>query len=142
LVVLVFVTCDDPDSFELPGVYINFSINIKTDVQYYSLQAASNSMNIDAQMVGVSTLGYDNNGVILFNSGNDIHAFDRTCPYDFPVSVQVSSDGSVAVCPTCGSVFLLTATGAIPSADSPAKYPLKEYNTNYFSATGALQVSN
>jgi nitrite reductase/ring-hydroxylating ferredoxin subunit len=142
-VFLISVKCDNPDQFEIPGVYLRFSINIDNDVEYYGLQAAGSSMEITAQAVGITSLGYDNNGVIVFNNGGDeFYAFDRTCPYEFPESIAVNTEGAgSAKCPKCGSIYIFSALG-IPADGSPSKYGLKEYRTEYNVATGSLLVYN
>jgi nitrite reductase/ring-hydroxylating ferredoxin subunit len=143
LIVLLLLTysCEKTDPFQIPAVPINFTINVQSDVQYYGLRIAGNSMEISAQSVGVNTLGYDNNGVIVFNNGDEYYAFDRTCPHDFPQSVAIEGDnGSSATCPSCGSVYIFTV-GGFPAAESPSQYPLKEYKTEYFPG-GNLRVYN
>lgn len=142
LVFLTALKCDNPDRFEIPDVYLDFTINIQTDVEFYSLQSAGNSKEISAQSVGKLTLGYANSGVIVFNNGDEFYAFDRTCPHDYPTSVAVSSDGTgSAECPSCGSIYLFSAL-AYPAMGSPSRYPLKEYRTEYFSGSGFLRVFN
>lgn len=141
LAFLLLVTCDKPDPFEIPGVYLDFSINIMSDVEYFNLQAAGNSKNITAQAVGQVSLGYNNNGVIVYNGGDRFYAFDRTCTYEFPVNVRVEATGSSAKCPGCESVYVLPSM-ALPSQGSLSKHPLKEYRTQYNSSTGWLRVYN
>ena len=139
---LITVKCDNPDRFEIPGVYFDFTIFIESDVEFYSLQAAGNSIQLSALSVGLSSLGYDNNGIIIYNNGSEFLAFDRTCPHDFPTSIAVNSEGAgSAKCPECGSIFMFPALGFPPSG-SPSKYPLKEYKTIFSSVSGALRVFN
>ena len=141
-VLISAVKCDSPDPFEIPDVYINFEINIQNDVQYYSLQSAGNSIEVDKRTAAVTALGYDDNGIIIFNNGGEFYAYDRTCPHEFPTSVAVDGNGGgSAECPTCNSVFLLSALG-YPALGSAAKYPLKEYRTEFNTTTGYLRVFN
>ncbi len=141
LVFLLLTTCDKPDPFEIPGVYLDFSINPLTDVEFFDLQAAGSSANITAQSVGEVSLGYNNNGVIIFNGGDRYYAFDRTCTYEFPVNVRVEATGSSAKCPECGSVYVLPSM-AFPAQGSLSRHPLKEYRTQYNPSTGWLRVYN
>lgn len=142
LLLLTAISCEQSDPFEIPSVYLDFAVNIQNDVEYYSLQSAGNSKQITAQAVGKTTLGYKNNGVILFNNGGEFYAFDRTCPYEFPDNAIVETDGAgSAECPVCGSIFLFSAIG-MPAMGSPAKYPLKEYRTEYFPGSGVVRVYN
>lgn len=139
---LTAIKCENPDPFEIPSVYLDFTINISNDVEYYGLQAAGNSKQISAQSVGKASLGFKNNGVILFNNGDEFYAFDRTCPFEYPESVAVVSDGAgSATCPKCESVFLFSAMG-VPAMGSAAKYPLKEYRTKYYNSSGVVHVFN
>ena len=139
---LILVKCDNNEKSQIPVVFIDFSINIQQDVEYYNLQAAGNSQIIDATSVGLISVGYDNNGIIIYNAGDAFHAFDRTCPHEFPVSIAVDCDGGgSAECPECGSIYVLPSLG-VPAQGSPSKFPLKEYRVEYFSATGVLHVYN
>ncbi len=99
-------------------------------------------MVITNNTLGVLNLGYNNNGVIVYNAGGEFYAFDRTCPYDYPVSIIVESDqSSTATCPECGSIFVLPSLGN-PTVDGPATFPLKEYKTLYNPNNGDLTVFN
>ena len=138
----LLLSCEPADRFEIPGVYVDFSINIINDVEYFALQSPGNSQEISGRSVGFSTLGYDNNGIIIFNNGGEFYAFDRTCPYDFPTSIAVDSDGGgSATCPECNSTYLFSAIGS-PVAGSLSKHPLKQYKTSPLTSSGWLRVYN
>lgn len=95
-------------------------------------------------MVSVFTLGFDNNGVILYNAGDgEFYAFDRTCPYDMPVSIAVETDGTnvFATCPACGTEYVLSSMGN-PTIDGPGSWPLREYKAFYNENTGIVSVYN
>ena len=140
--ILIIVQCDDVDTFELPNVYVDFTINIETDVQYYKLQNAGTGMVINAADVGKVSLGYNNNGIILYNLGDGFYAFDRTCPHDYPASVAVTTDGgATAVCPECNSVFILPSLG-VPANGSLSKYPLVQYRASHNLNSGSIHVYN
>jgi hypothetical protein len=98
-------------------------------------------MEITNHPNGDATIGYDNNGIIIYNNGDMFYAFDRTCPNDLPSSVPISCDGSLATCPVCKSVYVLPSEG-LPSTGSLAKYYLKSYYTSYNKNTGVLHISN
>ncbi len=136
--------CDNEDRFQFPNVYLNVSINLLTDPEFISLRSAGNSQEIIYHPNGDNTIGYDNNGIIIYNSGDDrelFYAFDRTCPHDLPESVAIESNGSSATCPSCESVFVFPSLGQ-PAFGSVSKYFLKKYNTYYNPNTGVLQITN
>ncbi len=136
------VSCEKGDNFQLPGVNIDFTLSIYGDVEFYSLQVAGNSMVITADMLGLTSLGYDNNGIIVYNSGSGFFAFDRTCPNCYPSSYAIESDGgSYGECPNCGSGFLYT-TGGTPTTGSESKYALQDYYAVYYSNSGTVRVYN
>jgi hypothetical protein len=137
-------SCNKETKKLIPDVYVNFTINIFTDPEFMSLQIQGNSIVISNNSIGVQTLGYDNNGIIIYNAGgNEFYAFDCTCPYDFPKSVKVSSvdNDGIFNCPVCHSTYLLQSSGW-PTTEGPAVYPLKGYKTSYNPNYGDLYVSN
>jgi nitrite reductase/ring-hydroxylating ferredoxin subunit len=81
--------------------------------------------------------GYQNSGVLVYHySGTQYYAYDCTCPYDGESNskavVSASSVSSLyAVCPVCGSSFLLS-TGS-PNK-GPSTCPLKAYSGTYYDA--------
>ncbi|MGD2034929.1 MAG: hypothetical protein PVF73_07730 [Bacteroidales bacterium] len=135
--------CEKYKNHPIPEVYLNFSINILYDPEFIRLQAQNNSMVITNNTLGILSLGYNNNGILVYNAGGEFYAFDRTCPYDYPESIIVESDGTsgIATCPVCGSVYVLPSRGA-PSLEGPATFPLKEYNAFYNPNTGNVNVYN
>ena len=124
----------------IPTIYLNFSINVKTDPEYLNLDYQNNAMIIKNDAIGAT--GYDNNGIIVYNAGDhDYYAFDCTCPYDYPQSTAVELTGSTAKCPKCGSIYVLSSSGT-PTVNGPATLPLKEYQTIYNQNTGELTIHN
>jgi nitrite reductase/ring-hydroxylating ferredoxin subunit len=76
--------------------------------------------------------GFDGNGIIIYNGGDDFYAYDRTCPYDYEVnglSVKVKIDFTIATCPKCGTIYSLSASGT--PASGVGRYPLKNYRTSF-----------
>ena len=136
--------CKPEEQHPIPDVYVNFLINIRTEPDFFFLQAQGTSVIITSSSIGALSLGYNDNGVIIYNSGTDeFYAFDRTCPHDFPESIIVETDGvsGLATCPQCGSVFILPSIG-LPDLDSPSRWPLKAYHAVYNPNTGDLMVTN
>lgn len=141
---LFSIQCNDKNQFEFPVVYMDASINIYTDAEFLSLRGAGNAMEITSHPNGDNTLGYDNNGILIYNSGIDqemYYVFDRTCPFDLPNSVAVELNGNTAICPTCGSVYVLPSEGQ-PSIGSKSPYFLKKYHSYFNPNTGLLQITN
>ncbi len=144
MLLLISSSCKKEEHHPIPDVYVNFMINLNTDPEFFHLRAQGTSAVITSSTIGAFNLGYDNNGIIIFNAGDgEFYAFDRTCPYDIPESIIVETDGlsGLATCPHCGSVYVFPSLG-VPTLDSPAKWPLKKYNAFYNPNTGDLIVSN
>lgn len=136
--------CGERDEFEFPVVDMYATLNVLTDVEFMSLSAAGNSIEIISHPNGDVSIGYDNNGIIVYNTGDfqyPFYAFDRTCPHDLPESIAVSCDGSLAVCSKCKSVYVLPSEG-YPSSESVSLRHLKKYRTSYNPNTGVLTISN
>lgn len=143
-VVILFSSCIKDKEHEFPYVPVNFTINVLTDPGYLMLQAQGNSLVITYHDLGYSSLGYGNNGVIVYNEGGGkFLAFDATCPYDLPEInlVKLTETSGMAVCPKCKSEYVLPGYG-MPTVDGPAFYPLHEYNCYYNVNSGYLTVSN
>ncbi len=136
------VECENPDHVAIPYVYMDLTINIDRDPEFIKLQAASNSVKIEVHPEGRASVGYDNNGIIIYHQEyrKVFYAFDATCPHDLPKSVSLNVDGSKAVCPECGSVYILPSEG-IPAEGSPSKHFLKKYHTAFY-ASGDIHVYN
>lgn len=141
---LVFtVSCGETDNFKFPQVYLNVTINVK-QAGFITLDVPGNSQEILVHPNGESSIGFDNNGIVVYNTGDDrepFYAFDRTCPHDLPGSVAVKSNGNNAKCPKCGSVYVFPSEGQ-PSTGSVSKYFLEKYRTYYNPNTGDLRIQN
>ena len=136
--------CDNKDPFEFPVVYLDVTINISTDPEFMVLAGAGNSIELTKHPNGDNSIGYDNNGIIVYNTGYDLdpyYAFDRTCPHDLPESIAVESNGNSATCPQCGSVYVFPSDGQ-PAIGSVSKYYLKKYKTYFNPNTGELRITN
>ena len=136
-------SCSDSERGSIPNTIVNFSINLSTDPLYSELRIEGNALKISAGDAGVVSLGYDNNGILIYNAGNNkFTAYDCSCPHDYPTSVSVNlTSNNIAECPTCKSRYVL-ASMALPSADSPSKEALKNYRVTYNPNTGILSVFN
>jgi hypothetical protein len=134
---LLPIGCNDKDKFEFPYVYMNVSINVDTDPEFANIRLPSGALEVTKHPNGLTTLGYDNNGIIIYHGIDRFYAFDRTCPNDLPASVAVVLDGNTAKCPTCNSVYVLPSEGQ-PAAGSVSRYLLHQYSTYY--SGGVLQI--
>jgi hypothetical protein len=117
-------------------------VNVVMELNHYDLLPAS-SMVVTNQMVAALSLGYDNNGIIIYRDISEFYAYDRTCPYHVEKSIPVvlSSNPLYAECPECHSLYQLWFNG-FPTEDGPSKYPLKNYQTTYFPNNNSLQIYN
>jgi nitrite reductase/ring-hydroxylating ferredoxin subunit len=137
-------SCEKRQEHPVPSTYVNFVINLQTDPEFIRLTAIGNSVEIFASTIGASLLGYDNNGVVIYNAGDDeFYAFDRTCPFDIPISVAIESDGTngLATCPLCGTIYVFASEGR-PTFDGPGTWALKKYRAYFNPNTGELHVYN
>ena len=144
LFLVFFSSCKKEEENPVPYVYVNFTINLMNDPEFFFLQTQGSTAVIKSSTIGAISLGYNDNGVIIYNEGfYQFLAFDCTCPYDLPsnVAVKASEFDGVATCPVCGSKYVFSSSG-VPTLDSPAKWPLKEYKAFYNPNTGDLVISN
>jgi len=144
LLVLISSSCKKEERHPIPNVYVNFTINLQSDPEFFRLRAQGTSIIITSSTLGIFNLGYNNNGVIVYNAGDgEFNAFDRTCPHDLPESIIIETDNlsGFATCPQCGSVYVFPSGGQ-PTLDSPARWPLKTYHAFYNPNTGDLIISN
>jgi hypothetical protein len=144
IVMFNFSSCIKDKQADFPYVPVSFTINISFDPEYIMLQAQGNAQLIASYELGYSSLGYGNNGVIVYNAGGgEFYAFDATCPYELPeiFKVELSETEGVSVCPRCHSRYILPGLG-MPTKAGPAVYPLHEYHAYYNSNTGNLSISN
>lgn len=142
LSVLFSVGCEESNIMPVPYVPMDLRINIDRDAEFIDLQTPSISMKLTRHPEGRSTIGYDNNGLIIYHYEfrKTFYAFDATCPHDLPESVSLVLDGSSAICPKCESVFVLASEGQ-PAAGSVSRYFLKKYRSTFYSS-GVLHVYN
>ncbi|MBN2610623.1 MAG: hypothetical protein JXB00_03625 [Bacteroidales bacterium] len=123
----------------VPETYVNINLNLS----HYSI-GINQSLVLTNTMVNVSSLGYNNNGIILFRySQDEFYAYDRTCPYHVEESVAVELDGNqmFAICPECGSKYQLWYYGT-PTDAGPSINPLKQYRVFYNPNTFEINISN
>lgn len=91
----------------------------------YSKSVFTATRDMDGRPAGV-------NGLIIYNTGADIYAFDLMCPYEKKPScslkVDVQEEPSIAECECCGSQFLIASPyGEV--IKGPAKQGLHSYKT-------------
>ncbi|HXP49320.1 MAG TPA: hypothetical protein VN922_05165 [Bacteroidia bacterium] len=120
----------------VPNVSVNISLNLNSG-QYSQLIPPGNSEPVSG--------GYSYNGVLVYHfTQNQFYAYDCTCPYDGSSNakaiIAISSPSSLyAVCPVCGSSFLLSSGS--PNK-GPSTCPLKAYNTSYDQVNNIVYVQN
>jgi hypothetical protein len=127
---------------ELEDVVPDVPVNVFLQLIHYNLSPAS-AMIVTNQMVSASSLGYDNNGLVVYRDISEFYAYDRTCPYHVEKSIPVvlSANPLYAECSVCGSRFQLWFNG-FPADSSPSKYPLKQYQTTYYPNSNTLHIYN
>ena len=125
-------SCSKAKNDVIPDVYVNFYLDLD-DPQFVNLTAIGcDTVDALTNNFGSGAAGFNGNGIIIFNGGDDFYAYDRTCPYDYEVnglSVKVKADFTIARCPSCETVYSLSASGT--PASGIGKYPLKNYRTNF-----------
>jgi hypothetical protein len=103
------------------------------DPQFIVLSSVGNAVIITYNYAGINSAGYDDNGIIIYRASQDeFYAFDRTCTYDVEksIAVEIDESGIIAVCPECGSKYVLPNIG-FPTKESPSKYQLHQYKTSF-----------
>lgn len=129
---LSFTGCDKEKHNIIPNTYVNFTIRLDNP-QFIILGSVGNAVVITSSYDGSNSAGYDNNGIILYRASQDeFYSFDRTCTYNVEKSIAVEIDysGIIAVCPECGSKYVLPNIG-FPTEESPSKYQLHQYQTHF-----------
>jgi len=127
---------------ELEVVVPEVPVNVILHLIHYNLSPAS-SLIVTNQMVSTISLGYDNNGLVVYRDISEFYAYDRTCPYHVEKSIPVvlSANPMYAECPECGSRFQLWFNG-FPADSSLSKYPLKQYHSTYYPNSYTLHIYN
>jgi hypothetical protein len=131
------MSCDREKNDVIPDITVDFTITF-SDPEFFDLfysPGTSALISSSHRHLGLGTGGFDNNGIIVYNTGLDgfeYAAFDRTCPHCYAnetVSVAVNIDGVYAVCPRCSTNYALGASGLPQSG--PGQYYLKNYHTSF-----------
>ena len=139
----LFLTLPTGCAEESSDIVPDVPVNVTLQLIHYNLSPAS-SLVVTNQMVSTLSLGYDNNGIILYqNDVNEFFAYDRTCPYHIEKSIPVviSDNPLMAECPDCHSFYQLWFNG-FPTGDGPSKYPLKKYQATYYPGSNSLHIYN
>jgi hypothetical protein len=117
----------------IPDVYVDFTISF-SDPQFWNISTAGTSVIVtSANIASQVSVGYDNNGVIIYNTASGYYAFDRTCPNCYKnssssIAVEIGDLDIYAVCPECKTTYVLPS-GGTPTSDGPGEYILKNYHT-------------
>ena len=127
---------------EIDEVVPDVPVNVTLALIHYNLSPAS-SLIVTNQMVSALSLGYNNNGIIIYCDVSEFYAYDRTCPYhvEESIAVEISENPLYAECPQCHSLYQLWFSG-FPTDDSPSKYPLKQYQATYLPNSNSLHIYN
>jgi nitrite reductase/ring-hydroxylating ferredoxin subunit len=121
LISLLFASsCKDENPYRIPYVLVNFYVY-------------PNGIDSD---LGVSRFKYFTRvgyrGIMVYRMTTDqFFAYDRACTFDsdnLTAIVAVDPSGLFAVCPVCGSKYMLTDGYPL---SGPARNPLVKYNTTY-----------
>jgi nitrite reductase/ring-hydroxylating ferredoxin subunit len=115
------------DKEEIPYYYVNFKIFIDQP-QYLSLQTPGNAMVLTSNVIGHNETPF---GVIVYRETIDhFKAYERTCTFkpSEACAVEIDSNAIYAVCPCCGSEYLLI--NGDPSG-GVAEMPLSQYYTEF-----------
>lgn len=125
-------SCSKAKNDVIPDVYVNFTLDID-DPEFVNLTAIGcDTVDARTNNWGTGAAGFNGNGIIIYNGGDDFYAFDRTCPHDYEInglSVKVKADFTIATCPQCGTIYSLSAAGT--PASGVGQYPLKNYRTSF-----------
>ena len=129
---LSLTSCSKEKNNVIPDVYVSFTLDL-SDPEFINLTSiGSDTVNAQTNNWGSGAAGFDGNGIIIYNGGDDFYAYDRTCPHDYAangLSVKVKIDFTIATCPKCGTTYSLSASGT--PASGVGRYPLKNYSTNF-----------
>ncbi|NQV03232.1 MAG: hypothetical protein HQ542_11340 [Bacteroidia bacterium] len=119
---LVLTSCkkENPQPI-IPEVYVNFFIN-PNSTEYLELNAPGGWVAV--------TGGY--RGIVIYRlTLQEFFAYERTCPWDpweEEARIEVEESGITAVCPVCGSKYILLDGSPY---EGPSTYLLKQYRTTY-----------
>jgi hypothetical protein len=117
----------------IPDVYVDFTISF-SDPQFWNISTAGTSAIVTStNIAGQVSVGYDDNGVIIYNTASGYYAFDRTCPNCYKngglsIAVEIGDLDIYAVCPECKTKYVLPSSGT-PTSEGPGEYILKNYHT-------------
>lgn len=131
--------CEKDSCDVIPDTYISLSLNMII----YNL-APTQSIKLTNTMAGVASLGYNNNGIIIYcNNEDEYFAYDRTCTYNINENIPVEpvNNFMFAECPRCSSRYQLWYSG-FPTEQSVSRCPLKQFRTTFNPNTNILYIYN
>lgn len=129
---VALANCDDIHEV-IPSVPVNISLDANTELA---------NLGVGSTIPCPKPGGFM--GILIYrNSLAEYYAFEATCTnYPNDTSIVVADKGGViAVCPKCGSTFIITSDGALVNK-GPAQLPLKQYRTNLDPASNRLYITN
>ncbi len=136
---IIPLNCEKETCDVVPETYVNLSLNMII----FNL-APTKSLIITNTMAGVASLGYNNNGIIIYcNNEDEYFAYDRTCTYhiDESTAVETVDNFMFAECPRCSSRYQLWYSG-FPTEQSISQCPLKQFRTTFNPNTNMLYIYN
>lgn len=134
---LLTLSCNREKNEVIPDITVDFTIPF-SDPEFFDLYYSPGTSALISSFhrhLGLGTAGFDNSGIIVYNTGLqglEYAAYDRTCPHcyvTYDASVAVNIDGVYAVCPRCSTNYALGASGLPQSG--PGQYYLKNYRTSF-----------
>lgn len=142
-ILLTAFSCSKKENDVIPDTYVNFTLDLYDPQFTNALSPQFGSAIILANTNNWPySGGFNNNGIIIFNGGDQFYAYDRTCPHDYSVdgsAVKVTVvDLIYAECPVCKTLYGLTIGGN--PVEGPGKYPLKNYRV--ISYGNSINVTN
>ena len=143
LILLAFCSSDD-DTY-VPDVPVYVELNLYNELSFLGVgQTVSiipDSTNTESsyvvypnskmQRISIPWKTYGKGLIIYRDDSASYLAFDRTCTYktnEQYCGVEIGKNILIAVCPCCGSKYMLTAD-AVPTNDSKAVQSLVEYQS-------------
>lgn len=136
---IIPLNCEKETCDVVPETYVNLSLNMII----FNL-APTRSLIITNTAAGVTSLGYNNNGIIIYcNNEDEYFAYDRTCTYhiDESTAVETVDNFMFAECLRCSSRYQLWYSG-FPTEQSVSQCPLKQFRTTFNPNINMLYIYN
>lgn len=126
-------SCAKEEKRVLPYANINIALSL-VDPKYIEITNPSTAIKVTAYKG--TQVGYEGNGIIVYNSGLDYYAYDATCTNGDHYTSLNLSDQIFAICPKCKTKFNLING----FAEGNSSLHLQRYNA--IAINGYLRISN